>query len=318
MANGNDNVEMESKKFMLYPYNVETMLQPDYTVVLFGSRGSGKTVMMRHLLKCLKDKLDLACVFTPTADTRKMFCEHVPPPFVYPTFDLEAISRITRAQKDLNEIMEANMSNGRSSGSLRNIGMIMDDCGFATKMLNSDDIKEIFMNGRHDKFFGMLSAQYPLALKPDIRNNIDVSIIFRTSNPKTVEKLRENLLPCFETDEELMEVFRNGLQKHEALVFDRRAFEMGMPFLFFLKADIDPGHFQVGNKLFWKMYYRHMVRATTDKQNARILSTIRLAKNQVTPEAMKLAASTNKSSKKKSSTAVVRVQPAAAMPELPF
>jgi hypothetical protein len=307
--------EDESKKFMLYPYDVATMLHPDYTVVLFGSRGSGKTVMMRHLLKSLGQKLDLACVFTPTADTRKMFCEHVPPPFVYPDFDMGAINRIVRAQKDLNEIIEANTNNGRSSASLRNIGMIMDDCGFATKMLNSDDIKEMFMNGRHDKFFTMLSAQYPLALKPDIRNNIDVSIVFRTSNPKTVEKLRENLLPCFDTDEELMEVFKNGLQKHEALVFDRRAFETGKPYLFFLKADPEPGNFQVGNRLFWEMYYKHMVRATTEAQNARILSTIRLAKNQAVPESVKRTAS---ATLKKKSTAVVRVQPGAAMPELPF
>ncbi len=308
----------EHKKFMLYPYDVETMLEPDYTVVLFGSRGSGKTVMLRYLLKCLKSKLDLACVFTPTADTRKMFCEHVPPPFVYPDFDMAAINRIVLAQKDLNAIMQANESNGRASARLRSIGIILDDCGFDTKLLNSDDIKEMFMNGRHDKFFPMVTTQYPLAFKPDIRNNIDVSIVFRTSNPKTVEKLRENLLPCFDTDEELMEVFQNGLQKHEALVFDRRAFEKGSPYLFFLKADPNPGHFQVGSRLFWEMYYKHMVRATTEAQNARIMSTIRMARNETVPEALKRTTSGSSSTKKKTGTAVVRVQPGAAMPELPF
>ena len=85
----------------LTQFDPETQLNPTYTVILFGPRRSGKTVMMKYFLKCLRNKLDVVVAFVPTSDTAKEFQKHMPKCFVHPKFDLVAFQNIIRAQHDV-------------------------------------------------------------------------------------------------------------------------------------------------------------------------------------------------------------------------
>jgi hypothetical protein len=268
----------------LMEYDPVAQLKPTYTVVLFGPRGSGKTVMMRYFLKAISKKLDMAVAFIPTSDTRKDFEEHLPRCFVYPEFDLEAFKRILDSQHRLNELVDDAETRSKSDGTfvpfrVRNVGIIMDDCMFNKKSTKSEEMRWLFMNGRHDKLFHMNAVQYIMDIGMDIRSNIDVVVAFPTSNPGLVTRLRENLLTCFDKDEDLLQVFMHGIQENEALVFDRRAYERKEPYLFYCKAEYPISPFRVGNDTFWEMYYKHLVRRSTAVANAHIFNTLQVARD---------------------------------------
>jgi hypothetical protein len=272
------------QKVTLQEYDPETQLKVTYTVILFGARGTGKTVMMRHLLRAVAHKLDLAVAFIPTSDTRKEFEEHIPRCFVYPEFNLTSFQRILKAQHSLNEIADEAETRHESDGSsipfkVRNVGIIMDDCMFQKKCVKSEEMRWLFMNGRHDKLFHMNAAQYLMDIPMDIRANTDVVVAFPTSNPQLITRLRENLLMCFDKDEDLLQVFQHGIKEHEALVFDRRAYEERKPYLFYCKAEWPTPPFRVGNDKFWLLYYKHLVRRNTAAANAHIMTTLQVARD---------------------------------------
>ena len=118
----------------LTQFDPETQLNPTYTVILFGPRRSGKTVMMKYFLKCLRNKLDVVVAFVPTSDTAKEFQKHMPKCFVHPKCDLTAFQNIISAQHDVKEIVEHSGERLREGETprfkLRNIGLVMDDCMF--------------------------------------------------------------------------------------------------------------------------------------------------------------------------------------------
>ena len=276
--------EDDLPKIQLDEYDPVEMLKPTYTVMLFGPRGSGKSTMQTYLMYCMRNKLHFAAAFTPTADTRRHFEEYLPKSLVFPEFDLEAFKRILKSQHEISDLAEASISKAKAGVcsnpiELRNFGVIMDDCMFDKKACKSTEMRWMFMNGRHENFFHMNCIQYLMDIGPDIRANIDVVIAFPTQSPAMLERLRENLLTCFNTNEELAAVF-NSLEPHEALVFDRKALEQKKPYLFFCKATCPLPNFRVCSDFVWKLYYRHMKRHTSNGDQ-KILNTLKSAKDKV-------------------------------------
>jgi hypothetical protein len=133
--------------------------------------------------------------------------------------------------------------------------------------------------------FFMNACQYLMDIGMDLRSQIDLVVAFPTTNPKMIERMRENLFTCFETDEELLDVFTNHINRFEALVFDRVAYERKQPYLFWCKADMDPAEqFMISDEFFWRKYYAHFVRPTIAETSARIMSFVQNAKENATGE----------------------------------
>jgi hypothetical protein len=245
-----------SKHFLLAAYDPREMMQPDMTVVCVGMRGSGKTMLMRYLLCCMQDKLDLVTVFCPTRDTYEEYMKHVPRCCVYTEFSTEKLKVITETQKLIAQAGAA--SHNSSMDHVRRVGIVMDDCMFEPKEMKSDTMRYLFMNGRHDKLFFMNGVQYVMSISKDVRSQIDVSIVFPRTEPAFITALRENMLgDCFDTDQELCATFKT-LRPHEALVYDARARRAGKPYLFYIKAPLPVPDFRIGSDTFWRLYYKYM------------------------------------------------------------
>ena len=256
----------------------ETMVRPDAKILVVGQSGSGKTVMMLHILHCMAKKLDVCFAFCPSRDTREDYLKVLPKCFVGETYNEEHLEQICQAQLTLHRRKPNRTSDGTpAQPSLRSVGIVMDDCAFDKKVFDSKTMRYLLMNSRHERFFFMNGVQYIIDFPKDLRSQIQLVIVFPEPNLMYREPLRKNVLGIFSTDEQLVRTFDEGLREHEALVFDQVAYRSKKQCLFYCKAPFPTPSFLVGSKLFWRMYYRHMVRESFEHIEKHIDSTLAAA-----------------------------------------
>ena len=256
----------------------ETMVRPDAKILVVGQSGSGKTVMMLHILHCMAKKLDVCFAFCPSRDTREDYLKVLPKCFVSESYSEEHLEQICQAQLTLHKRKPGKAVDGvQVKPMLRSVGIVMDDCAFDKKVFDSKTMRYLLMNSRHERFFFMNGVQYIIDFPKDLRSQIQLVIVFPEPNLMYRDPLRKNVLGIFTTDEQLVKTFDEGLREHEALVFDQVAYRSKKQCLFYCKAPFPTPDFLVGSKLFWRMYYSHMVRESFEHIEKHIDSTLAIA-----------------------------------------
>lgn len=265
----------------LYHYNPETMLAPDTTVVVVGPRGSGKTVFMKYVMFCMRDRLDLVTFFCPSRDVRQEFEAFMPKSHIHADFSKARLKQICEAQAKLANEAPGKGVVGTGGVPLRNLGLVLDDCMAKKAVFECETVRAIMNNGRHDNIFFMNGVQYIMAVPKEQRSQIDVAVCFPHAGAY-LKNVNDNLMgDAFEDEAECARAFAT-LKDHECLVFDGRAKRRnkGAPFLFYCKAMYDLPDFMVGCDFFWRMYYRYMVRSKVDARKE-ILNTLAMAKGEM-------------------------------------
>ena len=157
------------------------------TIVLYGTRGSGKSHATYHLLHQLmpKRKYTSAFLFSETAKTQEGNFPMIPPVFKFE--DLDNLGEVIDRQKQLiayNKKMEKKGTKKRMKRSA--IAIIIDDMVSDRTIRKNTDINRLFTLGRHisHKATGSLIdvfilTQYAKAIPPILRQNTDVAILFR-------------------------------------------------------------------------------------------------------------------------------------------
>lgn len=147
---------------------------PKYGVIFVtGKTGSGKTVVTKEILYH-KRHYDQYIALLGSEGAREVFRRHMPEAFFFEGFDEKALQRIVKHQKLQ-----------RRLGQAQDMVIVIDDCTYDNKrMKKSEVLKEIFMNGRHMKILLILTAQWLLAIQPEMRSQVKVVICCRETNPE--------------------------------------------------------------------------------------------------------------------------------------
>lgn len=77
-----------------------SVLKPDYTVVLFGRRGTGKSFLLRNILYAMRHIFAFGIVFSRTEVANGFFSDFIPESFIYDDVYPEAIERLMKMQAD--------------------------------------------------------------------------------------------------------------------------------------------------------------------------------------------------------------------------
>jgi Ni2+-binding GTPase involved in maturation of urease and hydrogenase len=240
-------------RMALPEYDVETMMHPHSTVIVNGSRGSGKTVFMKYIMYCMRKKFDTAVMFCPTEDTIREFHEFLPKSCIHDHLSTKRLQEVVETQKTLHKEVH------RGGVPLRNVAVVLDDCMYDKKTFKCTAVRSIMMNGRHDNLFLLNGVQYIMDFPKELRSQIDVAVVFPVQGAY-VKGVMDNLLgDAFKSVDDLAAVF-SQLQQHEVLVWDARAQRSGKPYLFYCKAVKDLPRFRFGSDTFWLMHYKYFKR----------------------------------------------------------
>ena len=232
------------------------------TLGIFAPRGSGKSFCIRDLLYKNQHRFKAVVIICPTEKVNKAYGSIIPDLFIYDELNQETLDAIVRfydRQKELSENLPPWMETDED----RSLLIIMDDCmASEKKYLNSLSIKDLYKNGRHYKFALWVVVQYFNDLTPDVRNNLDISIVLKVPNLSMQKKFFE-FFGGFKDKNQFADVLKTYTDKYGALVKDTTTGSTDVEKMFFwYKADKTPDDFKM-NPDQWAFHDYHYIRKET-------------------------------------------------------
>ncbi len=201
-------------------------LQPASVVLIFGTKTSGKSCMLRHVLSGIKSVF-IAVAFVGNLATRRVLRRYIPDRFI--KNGMTGLEDVLRTQHQMAYRVQEN-----PDLELRHTALILDDVA-DTAALESPPMKYLIHNGRHIGLVTVLATAVVPLWTHEIAVDVDVVLLFPTPDPEHRQRIVASfLLPCLHGPDgaTTLNALFSGLEPWEALVFDRRAFEAGSPSVF--------------------------------------------------------------------------------------
>ncbi len=138
-----------------------TTIKHDSVVALIGMRNTGKSILVKDLLEH-QPNLPAGTVISGANDVRQEY--YLPNFDIHDEYSPELISNVVNRQKCMDD--------------LRTV-LILDDCLYDNKWIRDANIRDLFINRRHNNMLFILTMQYGMCIPPILNKNIDYVFILR-------------------------------------------------------------------------------------------------------------------------------------------
>ena len=150
--------------------------KPNKVWLVIGSRGTGKTTLIKDIIEKTHNRYSNPLVMCRTAEAAEFFKTVTPEGLVFSDgYDYD------KADEFL-DVCRKNVKSG-----MKNL-LVLDDCMFDTKVLKSRTMEEIHMNGRHYNITLLNVTQYLMNVPASIRANVDYVMVLKESSMITKKK----------------------------------------------------------------------------------------------------------------------------------
>jgi energy-coupling factor transporter ATP-binding protein EcfA2 len=221
-------------------------IKDDATIMVVGKRGAGKSTILKHIMYT-KRHIPFGIACSGTEEGNGAFGQVMPSLFVYPDYDSKAVQRVIDRQRKLSKTEQG------CSPSF----VILDDCMYEPGILKKPEMRQLFLNGRHFKFFTAVTAQFAGDVPPAIRVNIDYLFLCRENILQNRRRIWENFfgLIDFAQFQTLMD---RTTENYEVLVLDNTCKSNKLEdAVYWFKARTDLPPFKMGCKAFWEYARSH-------------------------------------------------------------
>lgn len=243
-------MKLELKKFDM------SKLRDDSVVVLIGPRNTGKTVALMDMLRH-HSGIPIGVVISGTESANHNFEKVVPKFLIYDEYTPELIEKFLDRQKKICSQVHAEKAKyGRTDLDSRAF-LILDDCLYDKSWVNDKNIRYIFLNGRHQKCFLIITMQFAMGIPPHLRANVDYIFIMRNNMIKEREKLYHQYAGMFPSFHVFNEVMTACTENYEFLVIDKKSQSNKLQDqVFWYKADLN-NNYKLCSKELWAMQERN-------------------------------------------------------------
>ena len=257
-----DNTKSKPDENTLYINELDiNTLKPEHSkdykngckLVIIGAPGTGKSTIIKSIIYSKKHILAVGQVFSGTEDSNGFFGEFFPESFIYNGLDaseLTPLDNFKKRQKIARQYIEPT---GGYSWALN----VIDDCTYDTAFLKKPIYRDLLKNGRHYSMLHILSLQYCLDIKPDIRVNINGVFILRESRLDIRKKLYENYGGCIPSFDMFCQIMDALTTDYTALYINNMSTSNKIEdTVFYYKADPTkiPKDWKFGCKEFWQFH----------------------------------------------------------------
>jgi hypothetical protein len=219
------------------------------TIVVIGKRGSGKSTLIADLLWYMR-RIPMFICMSGTEEGNGFYGKHMHPLLIHGEYKKDIVSSLIRQQKDkLKKCIKAGIE--PDSRPDLGTGLLLDDCGFNKRIMNQEDIRLLFMNGRHWKICFIVSLQYMMGIPPDLRTNIDFVFCLRENIVANQKRLYDNFFGCFKKFSHFQEAFNECTNNYECLVLDNTSKSTKVEDCVFYYKATPNRDYKLGSKDLW-------------------------------------------------------------------
>ena len=266
-------MNLELKKFDM------KNIKDDKVIVLIGRRETGKSFLTKDLLYYHQD-IPAGVTISGTEAANSFYSSVMPSIFIHGKYKPEIISNLLRRQEKILKVINKEMQEKGIAGSMSpheyvatgkcsvdpRVFLILDDCLYDKSWINNEDVRCLFMNGRHYFCMFIITMQYVLGIPPNLRTNIDYVFILREpymSNRKRIFEQYAGMFPNFEV---FCQVMDQCTENYECLVIDTNAKSNKLEdMVYWYKADSHQA-FQLGHPMFWKYHVENYDNSKDDDE----------------------------------------------------
>ena len=207
-------------------------------------RNTGKSSLIKGLMYSKKHIFPVAIAMSGSEDTNHAFAEILPSTFVFNEYDEEKIKDVIKRQKIARQ-------------HLRNpwLLMVIDDCTDDPRIFNKPLQNALYKKGRHWKQMYILSLQYAMDIKPQIRTNIDGIFILREPIESNREKLYRNyasIIPSYDLFCDIMDQLTEDY--HALYIHNATRSNKWQDCVFYWKAKLPPKGWKMGCPEYWDFH----------------------------------------------------------------
>jgi hypothetical protein len=252
------HIKMDAQSVKLRKFNMKDVLQ-DSVVVFIGKRRTGKSTLVRDLLWHHRD-LPMGTVISGTEESNSFYGTIIPPMFIHGEYSPAVIANFVKRQQLITKKIRDTTGVGvTQAGAVMPRGgldprsfLIMDDCLYDNSWINDRNIRYLFLNGRHQKVFFIITMQYPLGIPPILRTNVDFVFILRENFINNRKRIFDNFGAAFPSFDFFCQIMGQCTENYECLVINNTTRSNKLEdMIFWYKADMHP-EFRIGAPQFWQ------------------------------------------------------------------
>ena len=241
---------MSSGKLKLRRFDINS-IKPDKVVVFIGKRETGKSFLVKDLLFYHKD-VPIGTVISGTEAANTFYGHMVPSLFIHDAFTPQVVANAVKRQRMVIKKINKDKAQFGSSNIDPRAFLILDDCLYDQSWVRDENIRNLFMNGRHFKMLFIITMQYALGVPPNLRTNIDYVFILRENYVSNRKRLYEHYAGMFPSFEIFCQVMDACTEDYHCLVVNNNAKSNKLEDqVFWYKAEGHPD-FKIGAAEFWK------------------------------------------------------------------
>ena len=157
----------------------------DRTVLFCAKRNSGKTQLMKHILKLYKDQFKAVFLVSPTEQITHTFRDLIKPENMFDEYSEEWTKKLMDKLAKINE--------DKKGKDKSHILLILDDIAVDTNLHSSKTFKQLFVKGRHYGITIFVTSQYINLISPIARCNSDY-VFCGQMNHNSIEILAQEFI----------------------------------------------------------------------------------------------------------------------------
>jgi hypothetical protein len=250
--------ELNLKKFDM------SRIKDDATCMFIGKRGAGKSTLLKDVMYT-KRHLPFGIACSGTEEGNGVFGKMIPKLFVYPDYDAAAITRMIERQRRMAETPQG----------CQPAFVVLDDCLYDGGVLKRKEIRQLFLNGRHYKFFTAVTAQFAGDVPPAIRANIDYLFVCRENIIQNRKRIFENFFGIMDNFKAFQTLMDQTTENYEVLVLDNTSKSNKIEdVVYWYKARIDLPDFKMGCRQYWEFSKKNERQPGAEKKKASSTSKV--------------------------------------------
>jgi hypothetical protein len=243
-------MNLEMRKFNM------ASIKSDSVVIFIGKRNTGKSFLTKDLLFHHQD-IPVGVVISATEAANGFYGKIVPSMFIHKKYEDSIIGKFLKRQQKT--LLVSKQACGEKIDP--RAFLILDDCLYDNSWTKSEDIRSVFMNGRHFNIFFILTMQYVMGIPPNLRGNTDYVFILRENIQQNRKRLYDCYAGMFANLEVFCQVMNQCTANFECLVIHNASkSNLINEQVFWYKAEERPD-FKMGANSFWDYNDRNLSEA---------------------------------------------------------